>query len=152
MNSYSKKAMKLFKEGYNCSQSVVGAFCDDIGIDLETALKMSSSFGGGMGRLREVCGALTGVFIIAGIKYGYNDPQDDEAKAKHYQIIQDFAALFKDKNGSIICRELLDLQEGFDIPIPAKRTDEYYLTRPCIELVGYAAEILSDFMKLHSAG
>ena len=80
---YREKAESLFLEGYNCAQSVFCAFCDDLGIDFETALKMSSSFGGGMGRLREVCGVVSAMFMIAGLKYGYTEPNNTTVKAEH---------------------------------------------------------------------
>lgn len=83
-----KYAVQLFKEGYNCSQAVLGAFCDELGMDLETALRLASSFGGGMGRLREVCGAVSSMFMVAGLKFGYIDPKDRVLKQKHYELIQ----------------------------------------------------------------
>ena len=95
-----------------------------------------------MGRLREVCGAVSSIFAIAGLKYGYISPNDDEIKAKHYELIQNLAQEFKDKYGTIICRELLELPEGADSPQPSKRTEEYYQTRPCEAFVRYAAEII----------
>ena len=97
MGIYSEKAVNNFKSGYNCAQSVFLAFAEDFGFDKETALKLSSSFGGGMGRLREVCGAVSSMFAIAGLKYGYTSPNDDEAKAKHYELIQALAEKFKSK-------------------------------------------------------
>ena len=144
MINYSEKAGENFKKGYNCSQSVFLTFAKEFGIEDEMALKLSSSFGGGMGRLREVCGAVTAMFAIAGLKYGYVSPNDDEAKAKHYELIQLLAEKFKKKYGTIICRELLELPEGADSPIPSKRTDEYYQTRPCEAYVRYAAEIIEN--------
>lgn len=144
MEKYSKRARELFKEGYNCAQSVFCAFADDLGMDFETALKLSSSFGGGMGRLREVCGAVSAMFMIAGLKYGYTSPCDDDAKAKHYALIQELAAKFKHENNSIICRELLGLDVQSQSPIPEKRTEEYYTSRPCEELVASAANIISN--------
>ena len=145
-NKYSKKAEELFLRGYNCSQAVFCAFADDLGIDLETALKLSSSFGGGMGRLREVCGTLSAIFMIAGLKYGYTSPDDYDAKTKHYELIQKLAAEFKNRHGSIICRELLGLKAGADSPIPEKRTEKYYTTRPCPKLAASAAEIISNYI------
>lgn len=142
MGIYSEKAVNNFKSGYNCAQSVFLAFAEDFGLDKETALMLSSSFGGGMGRLREVCGAVSSMFAIAGLKEGYVSPNDDEAKAKHYERIQALAKIFKTRFGTIICRELLELPEGADSPIPSKRTDEYYKTRPCEAFVRYAAEII----------
>ena len=144
MGFYSEKAVNNFKSGYNCAQSVFLAFAEDFGFDKETALKLSSSFGGGMGRLREVCGAVSSMFAIAGLKYGYTSPNDDEAKAKHYEFIQSLAEKFKSKYGTIICRELLELPEGSDSPIPSKRTEKYYQTRPCEAFIRYAAEIIEN--------
>lgn len=141
-----EKAEKLFKQGYNCSQAVFAAFCDDLGIDSETAVKLASSFGGGMGRLREVCGAVSGMFMVAGLKAGYSDPTDSEAKKRHYALIQKMAKEFSQKNGSIICRELLGEDGADKNPNPAKRTSEYYKKRPCSELVKDAAEIAQKIL------
>lgn len=142
MGIYSEKAVNNFKSGYNCAQSVFLAFASEFGFDDETALKLSSSFGGGMGRLREVCGAVSSMFAIAGLKKGYTSPNDDNAKAEHYEFIQALAEKFKSKYGTYICRELLELPEGADSPIPSKRTEEYYQTRPCEAFVRYASEII----------
>ena len=142
-----EKAKQLFMSGYNCSQSVVGAFIDDFAIDFDTAMKLSSSFGGGMGRMREVCGAVSGAFMIAGLKCGYCDPCDKAAKSAHYALIQKIAADFKQQNGSIICRVLL---EGVGCngkcqgSVPEDRTAAYYKKRPCAELVYIAAKIVED--------
>lgn len=146
MNEYKEKAKALFLEGYNCSQSVFLAFAEDLGLDKETALKISSSFGGGMGRLREVCGAVSGMFMVAGMKYGYSSPTDKIAKTEHYKRIQELAQEFKDKNRYIICRQLLGLETKVDSYIPSDRTAEYYKKRPCVELVGDAAEIMSEYI------
>lgn len=142
MTIYSEKAVENFKSGYNCAQSVFLAFADICGFDNETALKLSSSFGGGMGRLREVCGAVSSMFAVAGLKKGYIDPNNDELKAKHYELIQSLAQKFQDKYGTIICRDLLELPEGADSPVPSKRTEQYYEERPCEAFVRYAAEII----------
>lgn len=143
---YAQKAMELFKEGYNCSQAVFFAFEDLHGIEREKALMLSSSFGGGMGRLREVCGTVSGMFMVAGCLYGYSDPKDYEAKKKHYERIQLLAKEFEQRNGSIVCRNLLGLGAGKDVPSPEKRTDEYYKKRPCGELVGMAAAIMEQYI------
>lgn len=143
---YAKKAMDLFKEGFNCSQSVFLAFEDMHKMDPKTALMLSSSFGGGMGRLREVCGAVSGMFMVAGVLYGYDDPKDYEAKKVHYERIQQLAKEFESQNGSIVCRQLLGLGEGKDTPAPEKRTQEYYKKRPCAELVGMAAAIMEQYI------
>lgn len=138
----SSKAGELFRQGYNCAQSVFCSFCEEFGIDFETGLKISSSFGGGMGRLREVCGAVSAMFMIAGLKYGYTTKNDDVAKANHYKLIQDLAQAFKDEYGTIICRELLGMDaDGY---VPAKRTEEYYKSRPCEKIIVTAEKILND--------
>jgi C_GCAxxG_C_C family probable redox protein len=145
--THSERAMSFFKEGYNCSQSVFMAFCDEYDMDVEMALKVSSSFGGGMGRLREVCGAVTGMFMVAGMIYGYSDPKDQISKTEHYKRIQYLAKAFEQKNHSIICRELLGLSAGKDSPVPELRTAEYYKKRPCVELIGMAADIMDKYIK-----
>lgn len=144
MGIYSQKAVNNFKSGYNCAQSVFLAFAEDLGFNKETALKLSSSFGGGMGRLREVCGAVSSMFAIAGLKKGYTSPNNDELKAKHYELIQSLAEKFKSNYGTIICRELLELPEGADSPIPSKRTEQYYQERPCEAFVRLASEIIEQ--------
>ena len=136
------KSKELFKSGYNCSQSVFCTFCEEYGIDFEQGLKLSSSFGGGMGKLREVCGAVTAMFMIAGLKHGYTSNDNDETKTEHYKLIQHLAEIFKQKFGSIICRELLNLKsDGY---VPSKRTEEYYKTRPCEEFIAYASNIIEN--------
>lgn len=149
MKDYETIAKNYFKEGYNCAQAVLMAFAEKCRLDEATAAAMSSSFGGGMGRLREVCGSVSGMFLAAGILYGYSDPTDAEAKKEHYARIQELAEEFKKENGSIICRELLGLSAGPQSPIPEERTEQYYKKRPCIELVGMSARILSDYMEKH---
>ncbi len=143
--NYSEKARNLFKEGYNCAQSVFCAFAEDLGIDFETALKLSSSFGGGMGRMREVCGAVSGMLMAAGLKFGYTSPVDNETKATHYIRVQNLAKSFKAKHDTIICRELLGV-DADDNPVPSPRTKEYYETRPCDQLVADAAEIFAEYL------
>ncbi len=145
-SKYARKAMELFREGFNCSQSVFLAFEELYGMDRKTALKLSSSFGGGMGRLREVCGAVSGMFLVAGILYGYDDPGDREAKTVHYKRIQELAGEFQKNNGSIICRELLGLGSGKGSHVPEKRTEEYYSKRPCGQMVGIAAAIMERYI------
>ena len=140
--THADKAEALFKEGYNCSQAVVVAFCDVTKIDKKTALALSSSFGGGMGRLREVCGAVSGMFMVAGLLYGYTSPTDNEAKKTHYALIQSMAQKFKDKTGSIICRELLGGPDNS--PNPTVRNSEFYKKRPCAELVRICADIVDQ--------
>jgi len=146
LTGYSQKARELFEQGYSCAQSVFAAFAGEVGMDFETALKLSSSFGGGMGRLREVCGAVTAMFMIAGLKRGYTAPNDDEVKAEHYEFIQSLAFRFKEQNGSIICRDLLGLPDGADDPTPEKRSAAYYQARPCSGLVECAAGMIETYI------
>lgn len=138
------RSQELFYAGYNCAQSVVTPFYDLIGLEEETALRLASSFGGGVGRLREVCGAVSGMAIIAGLLYGRTDPADDSTKAAHYALIQDLAAKFREKNGSIICRDLLDKADTS--PVPDARTAQYYESRPCAQLVSNAVTILCELI------
>ena len=149
-NEYSArgiKAMELFKEGYNCAQAVVLAYEDYFEESPETLALMISSFGGGMGRLREVCGAVSGMFFVAGKLYGYADPKASTEKMEHYARIQELAKEFQMENGSIVCRELLGLTQKKDEPTPEPRTEEYYKKRPCKELVGMAAAIMDEYME-----
>ena len=140
-------AVSNFKQGYNCAQSLVLAFADILPVDREQLSKLASSFGGGMGRLREVCGAVSGMFMAAGLLYGYDGPETGQVKAEHYARIQELAAGFEKKHGSIVCRDLLGLNIRHDVSVPEARTDEYYRKRPCAELVGDAAEILEEYIK-----
>ena len=140
-------AMDNFRKGYNCSQSIVLAFQDMLPIDIEPAMKMASSFGGGMGRLREVCGSVSGIFMIAGLLYGYDGPETGQVKAEHYAVIQELAHRFEEKHGTIICREMLGLSVRHDSPVPEARTKEYYKRRPCTEIIGDAAEILEQLIQ-----
>ena len=135
-------AKKYFKDGYNCAQAVFCAFEDLTGYSREESLKMISSFGGGLGRLREVCGAMSGAAAVAGALWGSADPGDKAAKAAHYALIQRIAAEFRKENGSIICRELLNGIESGTGPVPSERNDEYYKKRPCADIVYSAAAIL----------
>ena len=143
---YAQKAMKLFKDGYNCAQAVFLAFEDKYDIDRKSALMLSSSFGGGMGRLREVCGAVSGMFMVAGLLYGYDEASDVDGKKLHYERLQQMASEFKQINGSIVCRELLGLGAGKSDPTPEKRTENYYKKRPCGEVVGIAAAIMEKYI------
>ena len=142
MVNYSEKACEYFRQGYNCAQSTLLAFSDVIGFSEETTLKLASSFGGGMGRLREVCGAVSAMIMIAGLLKGYTSPNDDEIKALHYELIQKLAEEFKSQTGSYICRDILGLEQEKDVPIPSKRTEEYYEERPCENCIKIASQII----------
>ena len=150
------KAKRLFKEnGYNCCQAVVLAYNDIFGIDDTTAAAISSGFGGGMGRMREVCGSVSGMVLLAGLLKPATDPSDKSGRAANYSLVQEVAGEFKSINGSIICKELLGLPScsvsapdnihGFpESPVPSDRTPEYYRKRPCEELVGISAKIIGE--------
>ncbi|MBQ6570326.1 MAG: C_GCAxxG_C_C family protein [Clostridia bacterium] len=138
---YKERAMANFKNGYNCCQAVLLAFADDLGIDEKTAVLISSPFGGGMGRMREVCGAVSGMFMVAGLKNGYADPKAFAEKSDLYALVAEMAGEYKKENGSIICRELLEGVKTTEGSTPEQRTEGYYKKRPCAEIVGCAAEI-----------
>lgn len=146
-----EKAMALFREGYNCAQSVVLAFSDLTGVDEAVLSRMSCSFGGGMGRLREVCGAVSGMSMVAGLLRGYEGAETGSVKAEHYTLVQSLAKEFEAQNGAIVCRELLNLRQKRDDPTPAERTAQYYQSRPCERLVGSAAEILARYLEIDNA-
>ncbi len=139
------RAQELFTLGYNCSQAVLGAFCEELGLDMDTAMKLSSSFGGGIGRMREVCGAFSGLCMAAGLLCSGGTPERED-KTKQYELVQSLAKEFRDENGSIVCRELLGLSSGPSSPTPDERTAQYYKKRPCSELVGFAADMLERQM------
>ncbi len=145
--SHAEKAVELFLSGYNCAQSVLVAFCDVTGMDETTALKLSSSFGGGIGRMREVCGAFSGISMVAGILYGYDHTSDDKQKVAHYALIQRMAAEFKEKHDSIVCRDLIASLKKDSNPTPEKRTEQYYKERPCAKFVRDAAEIMDRIIE-----
>jgi len=145
-----ERAMQNFYSGFNCCQSVVLAFEDLFPFDRETLLHLSSSFGAGMGRLREVCGAVSGMFMIAGVLYGTDDTSTLEEKGGHYRRIQELAGEFLKAHKSLYCRELLNLPPGPSDPMPAPRTPEYYKTRPCAKFIGDAAYIIADYVKKNS--
>lgn len=145
------KAVELFGEGYNCSQSVVAAYADIYGFTKEQALKMSASFGAGIGRMRETCGAACGMFLLAGLETGSTDPKDAAGKGANYAVVQNLAARFREINGSIVCAELLGLREKKDIGIgsptqPQERNAEYYKKRPCVEMVRTAAQLFGEYL------
>lgn len=143
---HREKAAELFVNGSSCSQAVVVAFCDVTGLTPELAAKLSSSFGGGMGRMREVCGAVSGMFMVAGLLYGGNTTESRQEKTAHYARIQMLAAQFRERNGSYLCRELLAGVQTTTGAAPEARTAEYYKKRPCKLLCGDAAELLDRYI------
>lgn len=145
--NHSELAEENFLRGYNCSQAVVVAFCDVTGMKPEYAARLSSSFGGGVGRMREICGAVSGMLLVAGLLYGYDVPGDDESKRAHYKLVQELAGKFREQEHSIICREIL--KNPPSDPNPTPRSPEFYRQRPCGRLVALAAQILDDYMAEH---
>lgn len=139
-------AQKLFREGYNCCQSVFGAFADELGLTKEKAMKIASPFGAGFGKLREVCGAVTGMCMVAGYMKGYTNPTDKEGKIATYKLVQDMCNEFKKEQGSYICREMLKLKPGEDLPEPAVRDENYYKSRPCLSACALAANIATKYI------
>ena len=141
------EAIKRFCNGYNCAQAVIMVYADLIGLDEKTCAKLSSSFGGGMGRMREVCGAVSGMFMVAGLLYGYEGPEEGDIKKEHYARIQHLAEKFREEAGSIICREIL--KNPPSDPTPSPRTEEYYRNRPCARMVALAVRILEQYIAEH---
>ena len=144
------RAEALFRQGYNCSQSVFAAFADVVGMSVEEAAQLASPFGAGFGKLREVCGAVSGMTMLAGKLKGYSNPKAREEKVELYKLIQKMCAEFEEKEGSIICRELLGLEKGEDLGEPAVRTEEYYRSRPCVGACRTAAEIAEKYLQTGS--
>ena len=147
MTDRSEEAKNNFLNGMNCAQAVLCAFRDRCGLDLDTALKLASGFGGGIARQREVCGAVTGMCMAADLIRGPGEGADKAAKDEHYTFIRELCDEFRAETGSIICRELLGLApKQCDQPVSEARTPAYYKKRPCAELVALAAGILSKHL------
>ncbi len=144
INERAERAREYFTSGYNCAQAVFLAYRDITGIDEELAATISAPFGGGMGRLREVCGAVSGMTMVAGFLAPNPQPNDNENKKLCYTMVQSLAEEFRAENGSIVCRELLGLAQQKDDPTPSPRTGEYYKRRPCAEYVAIAARIVGE--------
>ncbi|MDE7229814.1 MAG: C-GCAxxG-C-C family protein [Oscillospiraceae bacterium] len=140
-------AYENFLKGYNCTQAIAVTFAKELGLDEAAAARLSSGFGGGMGRLREVCGTFSGVVFVLSSLYGYSEPKDLEGKKDLYEKIRACAAKFRSDNGSIICRELLGLEKAEESATPEPRTAEYYKKRPCPELCRYAGNLIEDFIR-----
>ena len=145
-----KRAGQLFKEGYNCCQAVAMTYADVLGLPEDQVAKLASGFGGGMGRMREVCGTVSAMTMVAGAMIPANDVSNKEAKTANYALVQEMADEFRKKNGSIICRELLGLSKPEGTPVPSDRTPEYYKKRPCGELCSIAAGIVARKLKIEN--
>jgi len=151
MTLHEKKAAELFMSGYNCAQAAFCAFADELGLDNDFAKKISSSFGGGMGRMREVCGAVSGALMALGCFKGYDVIGDDKIKMEHYARVQGIMKGFADELGSYICRDIIKVI-GAQGPMPTPRTAEFYKTRPCARMVMLAAKILDEYIEAHPVG
>ena len=143
----AEHAAQLFVEGYNCAQAVAMAFSDLVGMEEKQIAKMASSFGGGMGRMREVCGAVSGMLMVAGVLYGYDDPKATKEKRELYAQVQAMAGQFREELGSIVCRDLL--KNPPSDPNPTPRTEQFYKDRPCARMVATAARIMDEFIESH---
>ena len=143
-------AAEQFLNGYNCAQAVVIAFRNELGLEEEFCAKLASSFGGGMGRMREVCGAVSGMLMVAGLLYGYTQTDDDTKKMAHYTLVQELAGKFRDQVGSIVCRDIL--KNPPSDPAPTPRTEEYYKQRPCARMVMLATKIMEEYIAEHPIG
>ena len=140
----SRRARELFLGGYNCAQAVFIAYCDEAAMSEEMAATVAAPFGGGMGRLREVCGAVSGMTMVAGFLSPNAQPNDNDNKKRLYSLVQSLAEAFRAENGAIVCRELLGLVQQKDDPTPSPRTGEYYKRRPCADYVEIAARIVGE--------
>lgn len=143
------RAVGYFKSGYNCAQAVVMAYDDIMDLSVEALAKIAAPFGGGMGRMREVCGTVSGMTFIAGAILPAINPQNLEERKANYALVQHFAQCFRQENGDIVCRRLLGLEpmaERSETPMPSQRTEEYYRKRPCAEYVASAARIVAEYL------
>lgn len=146
MESRIKQAVATFESGYNCCQSVFATYADLFGMDRETALKLSCSMGGGIGRMREVCGTISAMALLAGLQCGNTDPGNQEAKTYNYEKVRSLADAFQKEHGTIICRELLGIKEREQSAAPAERTAQYYASRPCSNLIACAAGLVEEML------
>ncbi|MBO7116591.1 MAG: C_GCAxxG_C_C family protein [Prevotella sp.] len=144
------RAVDNFMEGYGCCQSVVAAFADLYGLDKETALRVAAGFGGGVGRMRMMCGAVSALVILVGLDCGQTEGSDREGKSACYKVVQELLAQSKAENGSLICSEILGLkgvEKAVSSYVASPRTAEYYKTRPCAAKVESAARIFATYLK-----
>ena len=146
MKSRVEQATATFEEGYTCAQSVFSTYADLFGMDRETALKLSSPMGGGIGRMREVCGAVSAMALLAGLKEGNTDPANEEGKEKIYLLTRQMAEKFREQFGTIVCRELLGIEGMEESAKPSVRTQQYYQERPCLQLIAAAAKIIEEML------
>ena len=145
-----QQAVDNFMQGYGCSQSVVAAFADIYGLDDNMAKRIAAGFGGGVGRMRMMCGAVSGLVILAGLDCGQTEGNDRQGKSACYKVVQELLETFRQRNGSIICSELLGLGGVKPQPIshmPEERNAEYYKVRPCARKVESAARVFAEYLE-----
>lgn len=140
----AEQAVTYFKSGYNCAQAVYMAYADLFGMEPKTAAIIAVPLGAGIGRMREVCGTVSGAALIAGLAIPCDNPSDMAAKTRCYALVQQVADRFREANGSIICRELLGIAPIKESPVPSPRTEAYYKKRPCVELVKMSATFIGE--------
>lgn len=145
MTIHEKKAEELFRAGYSCAQAAFCAYAEELGMDIDTAARLSSSFGGGMGRMREVCGAVSGALMALGAFRGYDDIEDINIKKEHYARVQALMKAFADELSSYVCRDIIKVI-GTQEPMPTPRSDEFYKTRPCVKCVRCAVRLLDTMI------
>ena len=151
MTAHEEEARRLFYQGCNCSQAVFAAFSDLLGLEKAAALKMSASFGGGFGRMREGCGAVCGMTMAYSFLYGYSDLSEPGPKIENYQTVARMMERFRVEMGSYVCKDLLDIKEFIYDPVPKPRTPDFYETRPCLKCVMTAARVLDEEISRHNA-
>ena len=152
---HKQKAKELFEAGAQCAQATLGALCDVTGLSLEDALSLSASFGGGMGRMREICGALSGVLMAVGMcfgRYSLGDENTSASKDRHYRLTQYASAQFKRRVGSLYCYQLLDLPHAAQVPVSQPRTEDFYQSRPCLGIVLAAVEVFDELLEAEKNG
>lgn len=155
MTTHQARAKELFESGAQCAQATLGALCDVTGLSLDDALSLSASFGGGIGRMREVCGALSGVLMAVGMHFGrypLGDENTGSSKDRHYRLTQYASAQFKRKSGSIFCYQLLDLPHAAQVPVSQPRTQDFYQSRPCLGIILAAVQVFDELLEAEQNG
>lgn len=146
MKSRVEEAVQTFEAGFGCAQAVFATYADLFGMERETALKLASPLGGGVGRMREICGTVSGMALLTGLKEGNTDPKDNAGKERIYTLVREMSDLFREENGAIVCKELLGKRIREQSARPEERTPEYYAGRPCSRLVASAAKIVEEVL------
>ena len=155
MTPHEIRAKELFESGAQCAQAALGALCDVTGLSLADAMALSASFGGGIGRMREVCGALSGMLMAVGMHFGRYPLGDESTSANkdhHYRLTQYASAQFKRKVGSIFCYKLLDLPHAVQVPVSQPRTKDFYHTRPCLNVILAAVQVFDELLAAEQNG